>query len=274
MAQPPERKVAFVTGASRGIGRASALALAEKGFDIVVTARTVREGETADGRPLPGSIESTAEEVRKRGREALPLQLDLLDEASMTKALAETRRQWGAIELLLNNGIYTGQGNMLRVLELPDGEMETIFRANVFAPTFLVQKVLPEMVERGTGCIINMVSAAGQNDPPAPAREGGWGYAYGASKAAIERMAGALAVEHTDPGLSFYNVEPGFVMTEAMHLNDPDGKLSEQMAGAPPSAPASVVAWLATDPGAIEWNGRTISAQPFCLEKRLHPDWR
>ena len=102
----------------------------------------------------------------------------------------------------------------------------------------------------------------------------GYNYAYGASKGAIERMAGALAVEHPGAGLSFYNVEPGFVMTEAMHLNDPDGKLSETMMGAPPSAPASVVAWLATDPAAREWNGQTISAQPFCLEKNLHPDWR
>ena len=74
---PPPRRVAFVTGASRGIGKASAIALAEAGFDVVVTARTVREGEQYDygstreqSRPmsLPGSIELTAEEVRKQGR--------------------------------------------------------------------------------------------------------------------------------------------------------------------------------------------------------------
>lgn len=274
MTEHSQRKVAFITGASRGIGRACAIALAEKGFDIAVTARTVKEGETADGRPLPGSIESTALEVRRRGREALPLRLDLLDLGSIEQALATVRSEWGEIDLLLNNGIYTGEGNMLRVLELPDGEMETMFRANVFAPTFLVQKVLSQMVERASGCIINMVSAAGQNDPPAPAREGGWGYAYGASKGAIERMAGVLAVEHPDPGLCFYNVEPGFVMTEAMHLNDPDGELQKRLQGAPPSVPASVVAWLATEPAAREWNGQTVSAQPFCLERDLHPDWR
>ncbi len=268
------RRVAFITGASRGIGRASALALAEAGFDVVVTARTLVEGETADGRPLPGSIASTASEVEKRGRRALPLPLDLLDADSMQAAVEATRREWGGIDLLLNNGIYTGEGNMLRVLELPPGEIETIFRANVFAPTALVQAILPEMQERGSGCIINMVSAAGQSDPPAPAREGGWGYAYGASKGAIERMAGVLAVEHPGPGLSFFNVEPGFVMTEAMHLNDPDGELQKRAQGAPPSVPAAVVAWLATDPGARKWNGQTISAQPFALEHRLHPDWR
>ena len=139
MTQNPDRKVAFVTGASRGIGRASALALAEQGFDVVVTARTVKEGEAADGRPLPGSIESTAHEVRQRNREALAIELDLLDRRTIEKALHATQNEWGHIDLLLNNGIYTGPGNMQRLLELPDGEMETMFKANVFAPTFLTQ---------------------------------------------------------------------------------------------------------------------------------------
>src|SRR3954449_2498798 len=84
-----ERKVAFVTGASRGIGRASALALADAGFDVVITARTEREGE---GRTeansvrgddpivaIPGSLERTAAEIAERGRRALPIKLDLLD---------------------------------------------------------------------------------------------------------------------------------------------------------------------------------------------------
>lgn len=269
-----ERKVAFVTGASRGIGRAAAIALAEGGYDIVVTARTVVEGKTADGRPLPGSISSTAEEVRKRGREALPIQLDLLDEASIREALVTTRREWGPIDLLLNNGIYTGPANMVHVLDLESSEMEILFQANVFAPTLITQLVLPEMLDRNHGTIINMVSAAGFNDPPAPAGKGGWGYAYAASKAAITRMVGVLAAEHADSQIRFFNVEPGFVMTEAMHLNDPDGELSKHLAGAPPAAPAAVIAWLATNPDADRWKGQTVSAQPLCLELGLIPDWR
>ena len=103
-----ERKVAFVTGASRGIGRASAIALAEAGCDVVVTARTVREGETSDGRPLPGSIETTATQVEAAGQRALPMRLDLLDEASMQAAVDATLAQWGRIDVLLNNAIYIG----------------------------------------------------------------------------------------------------------------------------------------------------------------------
>ena len=268
------RKVAFVTGASRGIGRASALALAEKGFDVAVSARTMTEGNTADGRPLPGSVETTAAEVRARGREALALRADLLDPKSLTDALETTLREWGHIDLLLNNGIYTGPGSMTHFLLLDLAEVETMFRANVFAQIFLTQRVLPGMIERDTGTVINMVSAAGLSAPPAPAGSGGWGYAYGASKAAFHRMAGVLAIEHPSPGLRFFNLEPGFVVTEAMKFNDPDGAMGARFGGAPPEVPATVVAWLATDPAAPEWNGRTVFAQKLCLKLGLRPDWR
>jgi NAD(P)-dependent dehydrogenase (short-subunit alcohol dehydrogenase family) len=266
--------VAFVTGASRGIGRASAIALADAGYDIVVTARTMKEGESADGRPLPGSVESTATAVRQQGREALALRLDLLDRASMEAALDTTLAQWGRIDLLLNNGIYTGPGSLVRFLELDVEDVETIFRANVFAQMFLTQRVLPHMLERGDGTVINMVSAAGMSDPPAPANQGGWGYAYGASKAAFMRMVGVLAVEHARPGLHFLNLEPGFVVTEAMKLNDPEGQFSARFGGAPPEVPAAVVAWLASDPAAAEWNGSTVPAQKLCRKLGLHPEWR
>ena len=269
-----DRKVAFVTGASRGIGRASATALARKGFDVVVTARTLKEGESADGRPLPGSIETTAEEVRRRGRDALAIQLDLLDRASIDAALEQTFSEWGRIDLLLNNGIYTGPGSMDLFLDVDSETLEMMFRANVFAQIHLVQRVLPSMLERGSGTVINMVSGAGLNDPPAPAGHGGWGFAYAATKAAFHRMVGVLNVEHPGAGLRFHNVEPGFVLTEAMKLNDPDGEISKRFPGAPPEVPASVVAWLASDPAAAEWNGRTVFAQPLALEKGLHPDWR
>ena len=269
-----ERKVAFVTGASRGIGRASAIALAERGYDVVVTARTVKEGQSFDGRPLAGSIESTAEEVRQRGQEALPIRLDLLDVDSMESALARTQQEWGRIDVLVNNGIYTGPENMDLFLDLAMERVETLFRANVFAQIFLTQRVLPQMLERGSGAVIDVVSAAGLGDPPAPAGKGGWGFAYAGSKAAFHRMVGVLAVEHDGRGVLFFNVEPGFVMTEAMALSDPDGELRKRQRGAPPSVPGSVIAWLAAEPAAEQWNGKTVYAQKLCLELGLHPDWR
>ena len=163
---------------------------------------------------------------------------------------------------------------MQHFLELDLAEVETMFNANVFAQIFLTQRVLGPMVERGHGTLINMVSGAGLSDPPAPANQGGWGFAYGASKAAFHRMVGVLAVEHPNPNLHFFNLEPGFVMTEAMKLNDPTGEFSARYGGAPPEVPAAVIAWLATDPAAVEWNGKTVFAQKLCLKLGLQPDWR
>ena len=268
-----ERRVAFVTGASRGIGRASAIALAEAGFDIVVTARTLHEGETADGRPLPGSVETTAARVEDAGRRALPLHLDLLDETSMRNAVETTLDLWGRIDVLLNNAIYIGPANMSPFLELDLEDVRTLLQGNLLAQVDLTQKVLPHMLERGEGLFINMVSNAALNDPPAPTGSGGWGFAYGASKAALLRMAGVLAVEHAGSGVHFVNLEPGFVLTEAMKLNDPDGELSKYAVGAPVEVPGRVIAWLASNDHAVKYNGKVVLAQPMCIEMGLHPEW-
>jgi len=147
-------------------------------------------------------------------------------------------------------------------------------RANLLAPTQLVQRVLPGMLERKRGCIVNVVSAAGMTDPPAPAGRGGWGFGYAATKAALQRMAGVLRVEHAESGVRFYNLEPGFVVTEALKLSDPDGALTSRYPGAPPEVPGAVIAWLAADPAAAEFDGTTVAAQRLALERGLHPDWR
>src|SRR5271169_2720292 len=107
------RRVAFVTGASRGIGKACAVHLARAGFDVAVTARTVRDGEErehsstvrrSDTRPLPGSLTATAEGVRAAGQEALVLPADLLDRASLGAAVATVQERWGGVDVLVNNG--------------------------------------------------------------------------------------------------------------------------------------------------------------------------
>ncbi len=268
------RKVAFVTGASRGIGRASALALADRGFDVVVTARTVVEGQAADGSALPGSIATTAREVRERGREALAIRLDLLDRASIDAALDETLARWGRIDVLLNNGIYTGASNLQHFLDIDEAEIGKMFEANVFAQIHITRRVLPAMIERGSGTIINVISDAGLRDPPAPAGKGGWGWAYGATKAAFARLAGVLAVEHRDSGVSFFSLEPGFVLTEAMAQYDAQGEFAKRYAGAPTSVPAAAIAWLASDPAAAEWNGKIVLAQKLALDLGLVADWR
>jgi NAD(P)-dependent dehydrogenase (short-subunit alcohol dehydrogenase family) len=277
-----DRRIAFITGASRGIGAAAALRLAERGFDVVLTARTLAPGEThdhgnkagaPDHRPLPGSLEETAAAVRARGRDALPLRLDLLDPASLAAAVDETEKRWGPVEVLLNNGIVQTAGVMDWVRDLTAENVERIYRGNVLAPLWLVQRVLPGMIARGRGVIVNMVSESGFTDPPAPAGEGGWGFAYSSSKAAFARLVGVLAAECRDAGLRFYNVEPGFIITEMVRATGLLEHFGPQWGGAPPDVPAAVIAWLVADDTAREWHGKTISAQKLCKQLGLVPGW-
>ena len=278
-------QVAFVTGASRGIGKAASIALAEAGFDVVVTARTVNEGEKYDygttaaesaERALPGSIEVTAEEVRKRGRRALPIRLDLLERDTLDAAVAKTLDEWGRIDLLLNNGIYQGAGVMDAFLDLPEDAMRRVFEGNVFAQVHLTRLVLRHMLERGGGTVIDMTSTAATTDPFAPTGEGGWGFAYGASKGALHRMAGFLHVEFGKRGIRAYNVDPGYVATEAQReiLGEDDPIYQHQIRhGAPPEVPAAVIAWLATAKEAEELSGQLVFAPGFCRDKQLVEGW-
>ncbi len=129
------RKIAFITGASRGIGKQATLALASKGFDVVITARTMIEGEEhergsdqSDTSPLEGSLMTTAREVEALGQRALAIRLDLLDTPSIENAFSEAIAQWGHIDLLFNNGIYQGPGVMKEVLDLNPEMMQNIFQ--------------------------------------------------------------------------------------------------------------------------------------------------
>jgi len=273
--------IAFVTGASRGIGKATALALARKGFDVVVTARTLEEGEAfehgsreSEVKALPGSLRATAAAIEALGRRALPIRLDLLDLDSIDAAVEATLAAWGRIELLVNNGIYQGPGIMSPVEELTRRQMQDLFQGNVFSQVHLIQRVLPQMLARANGCIVNVVSESGMRDPPGPIGKGGWGFAYSASKAAFIRLAGVLRVEYAQTPLRFFNMEPGFVITETMRLRPDMEAFAALYGGAPPEAPAEVVAWLATDPGASALNGQTVFAQKHALAHALVPDWR
>lgn len=274
-------KVAFITGASRGIGKATAIALARKGYDVVVTARTLEEGEAwehgsrdSEVKPMPGSLRATAAEIEAVGRRALPIRLDLLDLASIDAAVERTYAEWGRIDLLVNNGIYQGPGIMSAISELTQKQLHDMFLGNVFANVHTIQRVLPHMLEAGSGCIINVVSESGMMDPPAPAGKGGWGFAYSASKAALIRMAGVLKVEYADTALQFFNMEPGLVMTEAMEMRPDREAFAELYGGAPMSVPAAVVVWLATAPEACELNGQTVMAQRHCRKLNLVPEWQ
>jgi hypothetical protein len=263
------RKVALVTGASRGIGKAGALALARRGYDVVLTARTVHEGDS----DAPGSLETTAAAVRELGRDALAVPLDLLDPASLDTAVDRVQAEWERVDVLVNNAIYVGPKTMVHLLDLAPSDLRMILEANVVAQLHLTQRLLPDMLDAGGGTVVNVTSAVAEIDPPAPAGQGGWGLGYAASKGAFHRMAGFLHVELGARGIRAFNVEPGFVLTERMRMDLDELNFDERYAPAPPEVPGAVIAWLASEPDAEALRGKTVRAQKLCAERALVPGW-
>jgi NAD(P)-dependent dehydrogenase (short-subunit alcohol dehydrogenase family) len=282
----PDRRIALVTGASRGIGRACAIALAAAGLDVAITARTVHEGDAFDesgstrGEPIPGSLDTTAALIEAAGGRALAVRADLLDRASLIGAVERVLDEWGHVDVLVNNAVHTGPGSMERFVDLDVDTIAAKLEANVVAQLVLIKSVLPCMLERGEGTIIDITSAVATSDPTAPTGEGGWGLGYAVTKGAFHRVAGILAVELGPSGIFVVNVEPGYVLTERMVLAQERLGLAGRYPGAPPSVPGAVVAWLAGGTGGVTaeervaLNGTTISAQRFARQQGLHADWR
>jgi NAD(P)-dependent dehydrogenase (short-subunit alcohol dehydrogenase family) len=274
-----EHRRALVTGATRGIGKATAIALAEDGWAVAITGRTVRAGEgrddsdTGEGRSLPGSLEETAALVRSQGVDCLELAADLHDLDALRDAVSRVIAAWGGVDLLVNNAVDTGPGSMVTVLDLTVTQLEAKLEANVVAPLVLVQAVLPGMVERREGVIVNVTSHTATADPPGPVGEGGWGLGYAASKAAFHRIAPLVAVEHGGQGIRAFNVDPGYVETERQVVNAAALGLVGHYTGAPPSVPGAAIAWLAGHADEMD-NGQTVRAQKLALTHGLHDDWR
>lgn len=258
--------VAFITGASRGIGAESAVALAQAGYRVAITARTLSEGESHDhvghSAPLPGSLEATAAAVERVGGEALCLRGDILETDSMVHAAESALQHFGRIDLLFNNAVYQGTGNLEPLLDVDAAQLLQIYRANVFTPLALVQTLLPHMLAAGGGTILNMVSATAFTNPPAPADKGGWGFAYPSSKAALTRMAGSLRAEHPDQGIRAFNLEPGLVITEVMRLAGIDEEVMARFKPCSPAAIAAVVAWLADNEPHADWQPEEVLRCP------------
>src|SRR5947208_14256251 len=220
-----ERRVAFVTGASRGSGRACAPRLAGRGLDVVVTARTVTGAERLEHsstvkksatNPLPGSLEATAREARALGAEALVVKLDLAARADWRAAVDAALARFGRIDVLINNGRYVGPGHMDPFEDTAVELIEQMMLCNVIAPLNLVKLSLPAMKRQGGGIVINITSSAGERETPAPIGQGGWGLGYSLSKAALNRMVPGLAKELRPYHIAVIGLMPGFVGTERM----------------------------------------------------------
>jgi len=271
------RKVAFITGASRGIGRGCALELAQRGFDLVLTARTVTGHERyehsstvkkSSTEPLPGSLERTAEEACARGAAAAVIKLDLSVREDWAAAVQGALDRFGRIDVLINNGRYIGPGHMDAFEDTPVELIELMLLCNVVAPLHLIKLCLPVMQRQGGGIIINVTSSAGDREIEAPIGKGGWGLGYSITKAAFNRMVPGLAKEMRQHNIAVIGLMPGFVGTERMAIELAEFGFDASR-GLPVENPGRVCAMLATAKDPLYFSGKDIYGPSFYTEHQL-----
>ena len=273
MSQP----VVLITGASRGIGAATAIFFALRGWRVAITARTLTEGAQLDnqlrlpnGQLLSGSLESTARAIEAAGGEVFAHVMDLMDLTSLDKSADAVLQRFGRVDLLINNAVYQNREINHLIPEITAGSLQRCLLGNVIAPFHLAQRLLPSMAAQGGGRIINVCSAAGQYNPPVPADQGGWGFAYGASKAAVARLAGCINTEYRQQNVRAFSVNPGVVTTEAVKatLGD-DGVLAQRYGAATPEQIAAALFWLGSEPEALSLakSHTMLDLQPLYQER-------
>ncbi len=250
-----QQRAALVTGASRGIGRSTALRLARAGFDVVVTARSVDadsatfagtiQSDPDQGALLAGGLPSLVAEIESLGGRCVPVAMDLTDRVSVAEAGRAALAAFGRIDVFVNNAIYQGPGINDSVLATDVGLVDRVVAADAITPLILVQTVVPGMVERGSGAIIHLTSGAATLAPRAPFGQGGWGLAYAIAKGGAHRMAGVLHAEFAKLGVRAYNLNPGHVLTEVGRARA--ARVGNQPTGQSAEIPAAAAVWLAED---------------------------
>lgn len=208
---PLKGKTALVTGASRGIGEAIAARLAMEGARVVVSARTVEEGDSK----LPGTLSHTVERIKAAGGEASLIKADLSSAEDRERLVEATIGTYGPVDILVNNAAVTF---FIPVQDFPEKRFKLMMEVQVYAPFHLAQLVLPSMRERHTGWIVNISSPAGIH-PKQPYNAGRGGTVYGMCKAALERFTTGLASEVYADGIAVNVVSPGLVDTPGVAVH-------------------------------------------------------
>ena len=210
-------RVAIVTGASRGLGRATALALAAEGAAVAVVARTEEQWDQR----LPGTIGETVAAIEEAGGRAVAIRADLLARDDIARLVAETRAMLGPITILVNNAAFTAPGRPPApgaparpaiattpraaapnaewpgFLSVPVAAYRRHFEIGPLAAYELAQLICPDMIDAGRGSIINITSVASRvpGDGPYPDVSGGALPGYGGSKAALEHLTSCVAFD-------------------------------------------------------------------------------
>jgi citronellol/citronellal dehydrogenase len=179
--------VALVTGASRGVGRTIAVALADAGADVACAARAT------DASPvkLPGTIDATVREVSARGRRGLAVPTDLSRAEQVEAMVVRTIGHFGRLDILVNNAAITFPGD----IDLPIRRWDLVMEVNLRAPLLAMKAALPGMIDRRCGVILNVSSAAAVMPVPGL-------LVYGVSKAALERLTTGVAEDVRPRGVA------------------------------------------------------------------------
>jgi citronellol/citronellal dehydrogenase len=197
-------KVAFITGASRGVGRCIALALAREGADIVVAAKTVEPNPR-----LPGTIHTTAAEVEALRRRALPVQVDVRDENAVAAAVRATLDRFGRIDILVNNA---GALFWQPVADTPMARFDRVMGVNVRGAFACTREVLPAMLAQGWGHILMM-------SPPVDLSAAAGKVAYAVSKFGMTLIAHGLASEVADRNVACNALWPATLIESYATIN-------------------------------------------------------
>ncbi len=187
------KKIALITGATSGIGQATALKAAEAGFDIIITGRR-------DDR-----LQHLAEEIRKKGSEVLTLCFDVRDAEAVKKAINSLEDKWKNIDVLVNNA-----GLAVGVSPIQEGivdDWERMIDTNVKGLLYITRAVAPLMIQKNSGHIVNIASIAGKEVYPG-------GNVYCATKHAVDALSRAMRTDMLKHNIKVTNIAPGMVETE------------------------------------------------------------
>lgn len=248
--QELQNKVAIITGASKGIGAATAKRMAELGVKVVLTARS------------QDALKELANEINANGGEALAIACDVSDYNQVNSAVAQTIMKFGKIDIVVNNaGLIDPIGH---ITDIDPKDWGKVIDVNVKGIFNMLHAALPGMEARGQGTIINISSGA------ATSALEGWSH-YCSSKAAALMLTKATHLEYSDKGIRVVGLSPGTVATD-MQINikasgiNPVSELDPSV-HIPPEWPAQAICWLATD-DAREFDGDDVSLRNEEIRKR------
>lgn len=197
-------RVALITGASRGVGRSVALTLAREGCDVVLVAKTMEP----DPR-LPGTLKDVQAEVEKLGAKALAVQCDVRFEDQIQAACKAAKDAFGKVDILVNNA---GALFLAPVIETPVKRMDLVFALNARAPLIFAQNLLPGMIERKWGHVVNM-------SPPITPESAPGKVAYMTSKFGMTLLTYGLAKEVHQHNIAAHSLWPRVVVESQATLH-------------------------------------------------------